>query len=883
VKALIGGKAARMRLGDVDAAVCTIESASAMVNRCLLQRAERREDALSALRCVVVDEAHAVEGPRGAVLETMLAKLQAFAWASRAALTTPTPGPATPAPRSLQIVAMSATLPGVDVMARWLGASLFRGDLAARPRPIRELVLRRGHALTPFLRDADVPWRPPGRYAPAPTPPPGRRGQGGAASGGSGRRLAPSGSPAAAASPRTPVTPRPAARHHGAGRDPDGWMELAVHAARRSIPTLVFCPTKKQCQACAVRLAGHMARAGSDPPPDGPAVAEREEACRLIIAADAPAPPELVRCVKAGVAFHHGDLGNEARKAVEGAFRRRAVHVVFATSTLANGVNLPADWVVFRTPYIGGRRVHPAEFTQMSGRAGRGLAGAQGREALSVVILDTCESCGVGRGFRDDVFGAVVRAARALDGGVPLPRFLEQLRGRVGGGGGTADAVLGVLGLMTHRLPPLRSGLDREDGAVTGSPVGLRRLVLEAVATGLASGPHGLLCVLRRTLYWAQDVTERGRRPAGGRLDGTDAVAEPLGPGAAAKAADLGRAVTWLVRERLLETCPPALARSDVLFAEPEAAAGVALRPTRLGTASVASSMPPEEAVRVVADLERARHEGLSMHCGGLHAVFFLTPIFRTQAPDRALFAEWADSVERGAVECGPESEEARLLEIARRVGVTPESIRAVCRLRAAPAGRAAAGAAARAGPSDESLLVHRRFWSALVLHALASSADPLSACRRFRVQPGSLGRLQEDSGTFCVMVLGLCTQLGWTDVRLALGAYADLIVGAGRDEQLGALMRVDGVTNATAKALAAAGLEGHEDLAAADPGDVATALADAAEFLGEVGSARAARLTSMRDARCLIAAAARLHRLQSGPERSTWEAAPAPAGSAAR
>ncbi len=935
VKALIGGKASRMRLGDVDVAVCTIESACAMLNRCLLLRPGQRDDALTALRCVVIDEAHVIDSPRGAVLECLVAKLRVFDRTLRPTVEAePVPAGAgralgTPAARSLQVVAMSATLPGVEVVARWLGASLFRGDLTARPRPIREIMLRRGRAFTPRLQPTSVPWRLPAPRAEADAHPPRTPTQ-------AVRRFSQpvpasplSGASTLAASSGRRTTPRPPSASPRQPADPDAWRELVLFAAARRIPTLVFCPTKKQCEVCCSQLA----LAARSLPVSPAERASREQVQRELLSCLVPSPPGLLGAAAAGTAFHHGDLSNDSRRAVEEGFRAGALVVVFATSTLSNGVNLPADWVVFRTPNIAVRRIGPAEYTQMSGRAGRGLppsaaklASAASRppgQALSVVILDSCSSCGVGRGFSDDALSRLVAMARHQDPAKPLPDVLCALREQSGDAEGsdtTADRVLQVAGLFTHRLPPLRSGLDRADGDIPGSPLGIRRLVLEAVAAGLACGPVGLLRVMRETLFWAQCEADAAKAGAGAGSASASAAApaaaaaassaargaEPSGRGSAAWVAGqkVAGALRWLVGARMLETCDPRLAAAHAVAPEPapsavEGRAGgtgavaLALRATRLGTAAVASSMPPEEAVRVASDLERVRHSGLSMRCGGLHAIFFLTPIFRTQAPVAGRFAAWADETERAALEGGPDCEAARVLDVAARVGVTPASVRRSCRpgsrrrAAATPAarrGNSSAGAqlatdadeAAAAEDAADEALLHRRFWSALLLHGLATSADPGRVCAAFGVQPGSLGRLQEDSATFCAMVLSMCTQLGWKDLRLALGAYADRIVGAGRDEALLALMRVDGVNNARAKALADAGMTSEHDLASAHVADVEEALANGAEFVRDSGEAidahRERRLNASRlvqAARRHVAAQLAAERALRGPEPS--------------
>ena len=72
---------------------------------------------------------------------------------------------------------------------------------------------------------------------------------------------------------------------------------------------------------------------------------------------------------------HHGALAPVQREVVELAFARELVKVVFATETLAVGVNLPARSVVIdrvvRPPSQGAGMLSVAEFAQLSGRAGR--------------------------------------------------------------------------------------------------------------------------------------------------------------------------------------------------------------------------------------------------------------------------------------------------------------------------------------------------------------------------------------------------------------------------------------------------------------------------------------------------------------------------------
>ncbi len=85
---------------------------------------------------------------------------------------------------------------------------------------------------------------------------------------------------------------------------------------------------------------------------------------------------DLRHAVVDGVAFHHAGLSKADRDRVEAWFRDGTIAVLFSTSTLAWGVNLPARCVVIRDtkrhdPLEGEVEVSPVDVLQMLGRAGR--------------------------------------------------------------------------------------------------------------------------------------------------------------------------------------------------------------------------------------------------------------------------------------------------------------------------------------------------------------------------------------------------------------------------------------------------------------------------------------------------------------------------------
>ncbi|MGH9285115.1 MAG: DEAD/DEAH box helicase, partial [Acidimicrobiales bacterium] len=77
----------------------------------------------------------------------------------------------------------------------------------------------------------------------------------------------------------------------------------------------------------------------------------------------------------AGVAAHHAGMVPPFKEAVEACFAEAVVKVVFATETLALGINMPARSVVIErlTKFTGEGHefLTPGEYTQLTGRAGR--------------------------------------------------------------------------------------------------------------------------------------------------------------------------------------------------------------------------------------------------------------------------------------------------------------------------------------------------------------------------------------------------------------------------------------------------------------------------------------------------------------------------------
>jgi ATP-dependent RNA helicase HelY len=95
---------------------------------------------------------------------------------------------------------------------------------------------------------------------------------------------------------------------------------------------------------------------------------------------------EWLSALERGVGAHHAGMLPAFKEIVEELFLRKLVRVVFATETLALGINMPARTVVLERldKYNGEGRVQltPGEYTQLTGRAGRRGIDTEGHSVI---------------------------------------------------------------------------------------------------------------------------------------------------------------------------------------------------------------------------------------------------------------------------------------------------------------------------------------------------------------------------------------------------------------------------------------------------------------------------------------------------------------------
>jgi helicase len=94
----------------------------------------------------------------------------------------------------------------------------------------------------------------------------------------------------------------------------------------------------------------------------------------------------LAECITHGSAFHHAGLMPKQKELVEENFRAGHIKSISATTTVAAGVNLPADIVFIPTLYrygdYGMELISVREYKQMAGRSGRPRFSTEGKSIV---------------------------------------------------------------------------------------------------------------------------------------------------------------------------------------------------------------------------------------------------------------------------------------------------------------------------------------------------------------------------------------------------------------------------------------------------------------------------------------------------------------------
>ncbi|MDR6970596.1 DEAD/DEAH box helicase [Leifsonia shinshuensis] len=185
---------------------------------------------------------------------------------------------------------------------------------------------------------------------------------------------------------------RDVGRYHSKGGRPDSFRMnradlVALLDDRNLLPAIFFIFSRNGCDAAVKQVLRAGVRLTEKHERDE--IREIvEERCRTLLDEDLAVLGywEWLEGLERGVAAHHAGLLPAFKEVVEELFRRKLVKVVFATETLALGINMPARTVVLEKleKFNGEARVPitPGEYTQLTGRAGRRGIDVEGHSVI---------------------------------------------------------------------------------------------------------------------------------------------------------------------------------------------------------------------------------------------------------------------------------------------------------------------------------------------------------------------------------------------------------------------------------------------------------------------------------------------------------------------
>jgi helicase len=263
---------------------------------------------LEKVNLAILDEAHLLnDDSRGATLEILLVKLLNL---------------------NLRLVALSATIPNSDEIAKWLNAQLFQSDF----RPTKLVYgVNTGEKLTLIDKEAKIQ--------------------------------------------KTEKLP-----------SKEGLEELVKKCIDKKGQVLVFVSTRRFAESVARELGMSVyPKLGAE---DKIKLEELSSKALKTFQTPTAQCKSLSACLKNGVAFHHAGIPGKQRSLIEKGFKKdRAIKTIVATTTLAMGIDYPASYVIVRDlkRFTGALSEYLPNFEiqQMVGRAGRPR---YDKEGLGVLI-----------------------------------------------------------------------------------------------------------------------------------------------------------------------------------------------------------------------------------------------------------------------------------------------------------------------------------------------------------------------------------------------------------------------------------------------------------------------------------------------------------------
>jgi replicative superfamily II helicase len=170
---------------------------------------------------------------------------------------------------------------------------------------------------------------------------------------------------------------------------PTNDAELTLAAAWRFVDdgqsVLIYCPLRSSVEALGTMALKLMRQEYLAPIIcAGP---ELEDACR--VGSEWLGDEHVVmKCLRKGIALHHAGLPRPLIAALERLIGSRALNLIIASPTLAQGVNVTVGTIVIRSLFRAGERIPLDEFLNVCGRAGRPFVDIDGQIIFAAHGID---------------------------------------------------------------------------------------------------------------------------------------------------------------------------------------------------------------------------------------------------------------------------------------------------------------------------------------------------------------------------------------------------------------------------------------------------------------------------------------------------------------
>jgi hypothetical protein len=142
---------------------------------------------------------------------------------------------------------------------------------------------------------------------------------------------------------------------------PELIQKISENVDSNTPKSLIYCNTIEETIECAKKMANHLCVTASK------TLNDAADEIATFIHKDY----YLVDFIRKGVGFHFGKLPQKVRDIVERLYESGDINYLFCTSTLLEGVNLPAQNIFILNNQIGNRNLQSIDFWNLAGRAGR--------------------------------------------------------------------------------------------------------------------------------------------------------------------------------------------------------------------------------------------------------------------------------------------------------------------------------------------------------------------------------------------------------------------------------------------------------------------------------------------------------------------------------